>query len=1201
MADTYFIKYHKIHVSLPKETNGSEGSHAETEKTSGADAAALFVEERENVSSTLSKTAKWVVTEKIHGANCSLIVSKAKDDPDELEVSIARRTAVLKPNEGFFNIFTFKNGEFAEDLRRKAKLAFKAVEEDYMPKAKAARGPADWELEAVVIYGELFGGGYPHPQMAPNGIYRGKPVQLGIFYSPVLEFAAFDVRVFASPANLNSHHDGGTDGIDAVVSGTKALHIDGDSQAPSGTDDNTPPSPSQPTRKTWILNYDDAVSIFQKASYHYCEALQIGTWTEVNDHPLEFETTWPRKFGLPPFPEDCRAKYPQRAEGIVIKPVKTVYNAKGERIIVKRLASSFVETVKYGPKGRVPKNKKDRKGGDAGKKKEDFLLDGDFQVVEAEMLSMVTPKRIESVVSKHGRVPPSPEPTEVPPPPNTQTTPTSTVTLDQLMKAFVEDVMEEVSTVSCVQEWNKLIVPADESYRQLFSNTSPEALKQIGLVPENKILWTFVFDGLRILAAHRKLELGYGPHERKGYRVPCDKVLNIARFLLYTTFGIEDFPESELENFDDNWTEVSDDNWTDISDPPELNTSQPNDDSIAETQPPDGQETQISRPYFPPIPEIVRNVLAYVDESDMIACCLVNQIWAAEARPTIWRRPIFEDPDQLYRFLFCFESNRKHVAEQQSLLLSGVNGFIRELRVAFKLGSSWFRERAVSFHSLMKMTINVGVLDQALDLRWPFERLPHLHIVFCETDGWPEEDAEKKQQARNFFSQFTHISWFNDRGSDAIGLDALVKCSTHKSLKYFHLPTEFSTLAEDCDLFNQCSSRSLRAVGLMRCPYPIIYTRWLCKDPFRRLTALSIQDVEVLSDPYSNLECLMQMCGPRLQFLDLSHGDKNLQLLDIIAKHCKSLKYLCLSSQRMPLKYYVDILPHVGKKLVYLRIGCFRLRYAMENTDDFSPFLEAVALNCPALEYLALPASWRNTWLFLRVGTSRFVTHVHANALEEIGLVPENQVLWMFVFDVVGMLPPYLRNREEDSEESEEREIMEIAQLLLSATFGIEASSERVDEHIGDLLVMTRQGGSDRSEMEGGEIAAQPTTYVAGTAPQRALLLPEILRHVFIRLDESDLTSCYLVNRSWAAETNRLIWREPLPDCPNVLYRFIYCYELNRKYATEQRTPLWEDAARLIQHLHITFDFGASWFLQRKSSLRNLKELTISVRALTSC
>lgn len=48
-------------------------------------------------------------------------------------------------------------------------------------------------MSLITVYGELFGGHYPHDSVSPvSGL---KPVQTGIYYSPSLEFFVFDIAI----------------------------------------------------------------------------------------------------------------------------------------------------------------------------------------------------------------------------------------------------------------------------------------------------------------------------------------------------------------------------------------------------------------------------------------------------------------------------------------------------------------------------------------------------------------------------------------------------------------------------------------------------------------------------------------------------------------------------------------------------------------------------------------------------------------------------------------------------------------------------------------------------------------------------------------------------------------------------------------------------------------------------------------------
>ena len=84
------------------------------------------------------KKTKWVVTEKIHGANFSF-------HTDGETVEVARRRGLLKKDENFFN---YLDAEFMKTYPNIMKEVFPAVCDVMQRK----------DIIQVSIYGELFGG-----------------------------------------------------------------------------------------------------------------------------------------------------------------------------------------------------------------------------------------------------------------------------------------------------------------------------------------------------------------------------------------------------------------------------------------------------------------------------------------------------------------------------------------------------------------------------------------------------------------------------------------------------------------------------------------------------------------------------------------------------------------------------------------------------------------------------------------------------------------------------------------------------------------------------------------------------------------------------------------------------------------------------------------------------------------------------------
>lgn len=106
----------------------------------------------------------WVALEKIHGAQMVLAIAGE-------ELQFGKRKAWLAHDDPFFGW-----------------QLLRAALTDAVTAAK--RGLA---AHTVVLYGELYGGSYPHPDVpAVPGL---APVQTGIWYAPDLRYAVFDVLV----------------------------------------------------------------------------------------------------------------------------------------------------------------------------------------------------------------------------------------------------------------------------------------------------------------------------------------------------------------------------------------------------------------------------------------------------------------------------------------------------------------------------------------------------------------------------------------------------------------------------------------------------------------------------------------------------------------------------------------------------------------------------------------------------------------------------------------------------------------------------------------------------------------------------------------------------------------------------------------------------------------------------------------------
>ncbi|MDR1679917.1 MAG: hypothetical protein LBR81_09115 [Prevotellaceae bacterium] len=118
---------------------------------------------------------RYVVQEKVHGANCCFIT-------DGKVVDFAKRTGLVEAGERFYNY----EGLLSRYLERVI-LLYARVKDRYP------------DTDCVLLYGEMFGGKYPHPDVR-NDLMQ-MCIQKGVFYCPNHEFYGFDIFVQGTDGN----------------------------------------------------------------------------------------------------------------------------------------------------------------------------------------------------------------------------------------------------------------------------------------------------------------------------------------------------------------------------------------------------------------------------------------------------------------------------------------------------------------------------------------------------------------------------------------------------------------------------------------------------------------------------------------------------------------------------------------------------------------------------------------------------------------------------------------------------------------------------------------------------------------------------------------------------------------------------------------------------------------------------------------
>lgn len=120
----------------------------------------------DKIKTNAPKDSKWMVTEKIHGCNCQITY-------DGETVVFGKRNGFVEEGENFYNI-----EKVLEPYKENIKKMFEYIKQEV-------------DLQTLTIFGELFGGHYPHPDVTPDR--TASKVQKGVYYHPSNRFMAFDI------------------------------------------------------------------------------------------------------------------------------------------------------------------------------------------------------------------------------------------------------------------------------------------------------------------------------------------------------------------------------------------------------------------------------------------------------------------------------------------------------------------------------------------------------------------------------------------------------------------------------------------------------------------------------------------------------------------------------------------------------------------------------------------------------------------------------------------------------------------------------------------------------------------------------------------------------------------------------------------------------------------------------------------------
>jgi len=182
------------------------------------------------------------------------------------------------------------------------------------------------ELEQLTIFGELFGGNYPSQLVSKNKL--ATPIQKGIYYSPDNHFYAFDILI----------------------------------------------------NKVKYLSVDTINAYFEKLKLLHAKTIFKGTLDDCLKYSNDFDSTISDELGLPKTENNT-------IEGVVIKPIKSLFFNDGSKVILKNKNDKWAEKIKRTKKieANLPPSK--------------LVLE-----LQNEIKNYITVNRLLNVISKIGEV-----------------------------------------------------------------------------------------------------------------------------------------------------------------------------------------------------------------------------------------------------------------------------------------------------------------------------------------------------------------------------------------------------------------------------------------------------------------------------------------------------------------------------------------------------------------------------------------------------------------------------------------------------------------------------------------------------------------------------------------------------------------------------------------------------------------------------
>jgi Rnl2 family RNA ligase len=205
----------------------------------------------------------WVVTEKVHGSNFSFWVTNDS-------IKMAKRGGWIEDSEKNF----YGHKDVLTRYNKNLCVLFHLISEFFNAT------PASINF---TLYGEIFGGVYPHSDVPKSN--TATRVQKGVYYSPINDFYAFDLKVNGA-----------------------------------------------------FINYKIFEEMMEASGFLWAKSLLISDMKTCMNYPNEFQTKIPEWLELPTIENNI-------CEGVVIKPLDARFFPSHDRVILKNKNEKFTEVA----------------------------------------------------------------------------------------------------------------------------------------------------------------------------------------------------------------------------------------------------------------------------------------------------------------------------------------------------------------------------------------------------------------------------------------------------------------------------------------------------------------------------------------------------------------------------------------------------------------------------------------------------------------------------------------------------------------------------------------------------------------------------------------------------------------------------------------------------------------------------------------